>query len=185
MHKALLVFLLLLPLHLFADDDVSRTFPPGVVFGIKGAFKISPPDGWLVDNYSGQGDGQPVVLYPKGGSWAKSQTVMYAKIASDNYPKMDRFIEFTLDYFQKKDAGFKYRNVVSSKTKEGFQYVIQEYDRPSYPVYELTAYIQMPNSVAYIVYSGATKEQRENDLLAFRNVLESFEYVPVFVQDDT
>ena len=53
----------------------------GIVYGPKAAFDIAAPDGWVLDNESGQQQGFPCVLYPKGESWANGRTVMYAEIA--------------------------------------------------------------------------------------------------------
>jgi hypothetical protein len=37
----------------------------GIVYGAKAAFDIAAPDGWVLDNESGQQQGFPCVLYPK------------------------------------------------------------------------------------------------------------------------
>src|SRR6266545_7586544 len=40
--------------------------PAGVVHGPKAGFKISAPEGWVVDNEAGVNQDMPCVLYPKG-----------------------------------------------------------------------------------------------------------------------
>ena len=181
MRTLIFLFMFLLTTQLFAGD-VPGTYPAGIVYGPKAAFQISAPNEWVLDNHSGITDGQPCVLYPIGESWAKSPTIMYAKIASPNYPTKSEFIKYTVDFFQNKDTGFRFRNIEEAKTKEGYQYTVQEYDRPSYPVYELTAYVQLPGAVAYIVYSAPKKSMRETDLVKFKTVLSSMVYRPEYIQ---
>jgi hypothetical protein len=181
MRALILLFMFFSATQSFAKD-VAGTYPAGIVYGPKAAFQISAPNGWVLDNHSGISDGQPCVLYPVGESWAKSPTIMYAKIASPNYPTKSEFIKYTVAFFQSKDAGFRFRNIEEAKTKEGYQYTVQEYDRPSYPVYELTAYVQLPGAVAYIVYSAPKESLRETDMTKFKAVLSSMVYRPEYIQ---
>ena len=107
---------------------------------------------------------------------------MYAKIASPEYPEKSKFIEFTVDYFKSDDSQFTSNIVEEGKTKEGYEYTVNEYNRPSYPLYEQTAYIQLPEAVAYIVYSAPSKELRTSELEKFRETVNSFIYMPEYIQ---
>jgi len=49
------------------------TFPGGIVYGPKAAFKIAAPEGWVLDNEAGVEQGLPCVLYPKGSSLGGGQ----------------------------------------------------------------------------------------------------------------
>jgi putative intracellular protease/amidase len=66
---------------LCASGLAQETFPGGIVYGPKAAFKIDAPAGWVLDNRAGAEQGLPCVLYPKGSTWADAYTIMYAKIA--------------------------------------------------------------------------------------------------------
>src|SRR5437870_12754531 len=66
--------------------------PAGVVHGPKAGFKISAPEGWVVDNEAGVNQDLPCVLYPKGSSWADAKTVMYAKVASPQWEGVNAFV---------------------------------------------------------------------------------------------
>ena len=177
---ALLIFFLFSQVLLASDKP--GLFPAGVVYGPKAAFKISAPDGWVLDNYSGVSQGLHCVLYPKGGSWSESKVVMYAKIASPEYPEINKFMEFTLNYFHKDDAKFTSKIAEEGKTKEGYNYTIKEYNRPSYPLHEQVAYIQLPEAVAYIVFSAPSMELRSKELAKFKQAFNSFTYVPEYIQ---
>ena len=177
-----LLLLFLVPHALFAADTPGL-YPAGIVYGPKAAFKILAPDGWVVDNYSGVSQGLHCVLYPKGGSWKKSKVVMYAKIASPKYPEKSKFIAFTVNYFKTDDAQFTSKLVEEGETKEGYKFTVNEYNRPSYRLYEQAAYIQLPEAVAYIVFSAPSKELRTSELGKFRETLNSFTYVPEYIQE--
>src|SRR5690349_10719741 len=69
-----------------------NTSPGGIVYGPKAAFKIDAPAGWVLDNQSGVEQGLPCVLYPKGESWTKASTVMYAKIAGTQFEDVEKFV---------------------------------------------------------------------------------------------
>ena len=107
---------------------------------------------------------------------------MYAKIASPKYPKKSKFIEFTVNYFKADDAQFTSKTIEEGKTKEGYEFTVNEYNRPSYPLYEQTAYIQLPEAVAFIVYSAPSKELRISELAKFKETVNSFIYMPEYIQ---
>ena len=181
MRKKVLLLFFLAP-HVLLAADTHGLYPAGIVYGPKAAFKIQAPDGWVLDNYSGASQGLHCVLYPKGGSWKESKVVMYAKIASPSYPEKAKFIAFTIDYFKADDPRFTSDLVEEGETREGYKFTVNEYSRPSYPLYEQAAYIQLPEAVAYIVFSAPSKELRSDELGKFRQTLNSFTYMPEYIQ---
>ncbi len=78
-----------------------QNYPGGIVYGPKAAFNIAAPEGWVLDNQSGVEQGLPCVLYPKGSTWADATTVMYAKIASPQFEKVDDFVAMAIKEMQK------------------------------------------------------------------------------------
>jgi hypothetical protein len=159
-----------------ANADERFLFPAGIVYGLTAAFQVSAPEGWVVDNKSGMVNNQPCVMYPAGSSWSASPVVMYARIASLDYTENEKFSNYAVDFFKKDDPNFKYKKVASGKTPEGFKYFINEYERPSYPLFEQVAYIQLPKAVAYVVYSAQTKDIFEKNYDKLDKVLSSFRY---------
>ena len=54
-----------------------ETYPGGIVYGPKAAFKIDAPAGWVLDNSAGAEQGLPCVLYPKGSTWSDAKAIMF------------------------------------------------------------------------------------------------------------
>ena len=69
-----------------------ETYPGGIVYGPKAAFKIDAPAGWVLDNSAGAEQKLPCVLYPKGSTWSDAKAIMYAKIASTDYEDVGKFV---------------------------------------------------------------------------------------------
>src|SRR5213083_750423 len=82
--------------------SAQENFRGGIVYGPKGAFNISAPEGWVLDNESGAEQGLPCVLYPKGESWADARTVIYAKIAGTDYEDAEKFVQVAIKQMHSK-----------------------------------------------------------------------------------
>jgi len=98
----------------------------GIVYGPKAAFNISAPQGWVLDNEAGAGQGLPCVLYPKGSTWADAKTIMYAKIASTQYEDVDKFVAIAIKEMKDRH-GPPNQKIESGKTGDGKLYFINEY----------------------------------------------------------
>jgi hypothetical protein len=130
----------------------------GIVYGPKGAFNISAPNGWKLDPTAGSEQGLPCVLYPDGSAWDTADPVMYAKIASTTYEDYEAFAKDAVADMKKKRPGSTMKRVASGKTAGGQPYFINEYPpSASYKRSERVAYIQLPKAVAYIVFSADEK----------------------------
>ena len=73
-----------------------QTYPGGIVYGPKAAFKIDAPPGWVLGNSAGVEQGLPCVLYPKGSTWADANAIMYAKIAGTDYEDVGKFVAMAI-----------------------------------------------------------------------------------------
>ena len=117
------------------------TYPGGIVYGPKAAFKIDAPPGWVLDNSAGVEQGLPCVLYPKGSTWADANTIMYAKIAGTDYEDVGKFVAMAISQMEKVHGKPK-EKVDSGKTGDGQPYFINEYPATkSYSQWERVAYI--------------------------------------------
>jgi hypothetical protein len=147
----------------------------GIVYGAKAAFDIAAPDGWVLDNESGQQQGQPCVLYPKGESWANGRTVMYADIA--DVEDVSAFVAKAIKEMAKKHGKPK-EKIAAGKTKDGRAYFINEYPATkSYSQWERVGYVQLPHGVAYIVLSSHDKASYQKDSGALEKVLKTLVYL--------
>jgi hypothetical protein len=158
------------------------TFPGGIVYGPKAAFKIDAPAGWVLDNSAGSEQGLPCVLYPKGSTWADANAIMYAKIAGTDYEDVGKFVATAIQQMEKVHGKPK-EKVDSGKTGDGQPYFINEYPATkSYSQWERVAYIQLPKAVAYIVFSARDEASYRKNFPALNEVLKSFAYMKV--EDD-
>jgi len=163
-----------------------KDFPTeGIVHGPKAAFVIAAPQGWLLDNQSGNSLGLPCVLYPKGSSWDDQKVFMYAKIASPEHPNAEEFASWAISGMQKQPQGLHHKRIEESKTTEGHPFFINEYRRErDYERVESAAYVQLPEAVAYIVLTAESKEIFDQHRDALEQTIQSLLYAPSFIGFD-
>jgi tetratricopeptide (TPR) repeat protein len=151
--------------------------PAGVVHGPKAGFKISAPEGWVVDNEAGVNQDMPCVLYPKGSSWADAKTVMYAKVASPQWEGANTFVAWAIQGMKEK-RGMPKEKIASGKTKDGHDYFINEYPATkNYSQWERVGYVQLPQGVAYIVLTSRDQASYKRDSGVLEKVLKTLVYV--------
>src|SRR5215831_3014732 len=171
-------FLFFLAVSLPCFVGFSQQYPGGIVYGPKAAFNISAPEGWVLDNQSGQNQGLPCVLYRKGQSWADGKTVMYAKIASTEYEDVNAFVAMAIKEMAAQHGKPK-EKIASGKTKDGHDYFINEYPATkTYSQWERVGYVQLPRGVGYIVLTSRDKASYEKDSGELEKVLKTLVYAP-------
>jgi hypothetical protein len=163
-----------------------ETFPAGIVYGPKAAFKIGAPSGWVVDNQAGVDQGLPCVLYPKGSTWAEADVVMYAKIASTNTTDRDAFVKTAIEHMSKGNKAFRHQRVAEGKTGDGHAYIINDYrhgDRAegANSQFERVAYVQLPGDVAFIVFTVPSDQLHKKYAGVVAEVVKSFSYEPRYI----
>jgi hypothetical protein len=167
------ILLLLICARSFGQEDNRG----GIVYGPKAAFKISAPQGWILDNESGLNQGMPCVLYPKGSSWSNAKTVMYAKIAGTQFEDVNAFVAMAIKEM-KNTHGTPKEKIVSGKTRNGHDYFINEYPATkSYSQWERVAYVQLPRAVAYVVLSSRDETSYRKASPALEEVLKTLVYL--------
>jgi tetratricopeptide (TPR) repeat protein len=145
----------------------AETSPAGSVYGPKGGFRISAPEGWVVDSEAGKEQDLPCVLYPKSESWADAKTVMYTKMASPQWEGVNAFVETAIREMKAKH-GVPKEKIAAGKTKDGHDYFVNEYPATkTYSQWERVGYVQLPRGVAYIVLTSRDKAsyQKNSDEL--------------------
>ncbi len=162
-----------LSLHVSAQE----TSGAGIVYGPKAGFNISAPEGWVLDNESGKGQGLPCVLYPKGSSWSDAKTVMYANIAGTKFEGVNIFVATAIKEMEKVHGKPK-EKILSGKTKDGHDYFVNEYPATkTYSQWERVGYVQLPRGVAYIVLTSRDKASYQKDFGELEKVLKSLVYL--------
>jgi len=160
------------------DDSTSPGLEEGggILFGKHFAFTVQAPKGWLFDNQSGVPQGLHAVLYRKGETYAKSDSIMYAR-GSDEDPGNPR----TLDQFMADDLADFRENSPDVKTFEldGFTSAL---DAPVHVVgyrgdqwgnVEAVAYIQHGGDFYLLVLTARSQQRFDADLPAFRAFVHS------------
>lgn len=162
---------------LLSSADAQQASPDGTVYGPKAGFKISAPEGWVVDNEAGVNQGMPCVLYPKGSSWSDAKTVMYANMAGAEFEGVQAFVEMAIAEMKAKH-GIPKQKIASGKTKDGHDYFINEYPATrTYSQWERVGYIQLPLGVAFIVLTSRDKASYEKASDKLEKVLKTLVYV--------
>jgi hypothetical protein len=162
---------------IWVRGSAQENFRGGIVYGPKAAFNISAPERWVLDNESGKNQGLPCVLYPKGESWAEARTVMYAKIASTQFEDVNAFVAMAIKDMEKTHGKPK-EKIASGKTKDGYDYFINEYPATkTYSQWERVGYVQLPHAVAYIVLSSRNEKSYRKDAGALQETLKTFVYL--------
>ncbi len=135
----------ILVLFIWARGFGQEMYSGGIVYGPKAAFNISAPKGWVLGNANEQR--LPCVLYPKGSSWAKAKTVIYAKIAGTDFEDVNEFVAFAIKGMEKTHGKPK-EKIESGKTKDGRPYFINEY--PATKTKDSPALTEAVRSVFYV-----------------------------------
>src|SRR6267378_1571664 len=107
--KRSLIFLFFLPSRFvsFGQDD---GFSTGIIYGGNHAFRLTAPDGWVLDNQSGVSQGLHTVFYKKGETWEKAGVVMYTNTASledEAHKTLEQLIKYDIDNFKNNYAGIE------------------------------------------------------------------------------
>jgi hypothetical protein len=161
-------------------DSSADQVPFAIVYGPKAAFNIVAPDGWVIDNTAGQENGLPCVLYRKGDTWENAEPLMYAKIASTTIEDAESFAKKAIEEMKKERGDYETKRIESGKTKDGRAYFVNEYSpSENYSRRERVAYIQLPKTVAYVVYSADDEAGFRRHQPALREVLKSFTYLEI------
>jgi hypothetical protein len=169
------MFLLSLVFATAALNCLADQVPFAIVYGPKAAFNIAAPEGWWIDNSAGAENGIPCVLYRKGQTWDTADPLMYAKIARTSNEDAEAFAKTAITEMKKQRGKYDVKRVESGKTKGGESYFINEYSpTKTYPRTERVAYVQMPDAVAFVVYSADSKAVFRKHETALKQLLDSF-----------
>jgi hypothetical protein len=168
------------------DFPKPDTFPVGIVYGPKAAFRISAPSGWVIDNKAGVKQGFPCVLYPKDSTWADADAVMYAKIARTDTTDRDEFVKAAIAHMRKGDKAFKHERVAEGKTSDGQAYIINDYRHgaraeAANSQFERVAYVQLPEAVAFIVFTVPSEKLHKKHARVVQEVVKTLSYEPKYI----
>lgn len=143
----------------------------GILFGRHFAFAIQAPKGWLFDNQSGVPQGLHAVLYRKGETYSKSDSMMYAR-GSDEDPgqprTIDQFIADDLADFRENSPGVRTFDIGSFALEDGTPVRVIGFRGDQWGNVEAVAYVEHGGDFYMLVLTARSQQRFDADLPAFR-----------------
>lgn len=143
----------------------------GILFGRHFAFAIQAPKGWLFDNQSGVPQGLHAVLYRKGETYSKSDSMMYAR-GSDEDPgqprTIDQFIADDLADFRENSPDVRTFDIGSFALEDGTPVRVIGFRGDQWGNVEAVAYVEHGCDFYMLVLTARSQQRFDADLPAFR-----------------
>ena len=156
-------------------------YQAGVIYGPKAAFEISAPEGWVLDNTSGRSNGLDCVLYLSGSTWQSSPVIMYAKVASTQFERVEDFLEFTHREYEKDEPAPTLTRMPTVAINDTLMAIVESNAGGVHDSYEATAYVQVPGAVCYIVFSARNEAGFRSYAQALSEAVRTFRYRPEYI----
>jgi hypothetical protein len=155
-----------------ATDDAGPGLEEGggIVYGTNFAFSLQAPKGWLFDNRSGVSQGLHAVAYRTGETYAKSDSLMYARgadPASDGARTLDEFIANDLADFRKNSPGVQTFDIAPVALEDGTPTRIVGYRGDQWGNVEAVAYAEHHGAIYVLVLTARSQARFDADLPAF------------------
>ena len=154
----------------------------GMVYGRYGAFNLTAPKGWMLDNESAVDQGIHAVFYPKGSNWADGAVVVYAqarpkegKIQTPDDVAKNTVATFRADGSPKYDG----KRVKVLKTEGGTEAVIYHFEGDQWGNHEAVAYFPEAKAINFLVLTARNGKDFKDALPAFEELVKSY----VFLSD--
>jgi hypothetical protein len=149
----------------------------GIVYGEGYAFLIDAPPGWVLDTRSGVPDGLHAVFYPRGSSWSKSPTVMYAAWASkkkEGVTTLQQMIDKDVANFKKDNPSMVITESRSLKTGDGKTALVRLFKGGQEGNFEAVAYVGEKAGVAVLVLASHNQVSFNKAIPAFEKLVSSY-----------
>jgi len=192
--KCFLVLMTILSLHTCSVNKIHAevNFKPedanaGIIYGDNHAFFLTPPKGWVLDNFSGVSQGLHAVFYRLGSSWSDAKSVMYANTVSKGVQgdeTIDKVIEGDVSRFRATSPNLSVISTAPSITGDRKEAIVKLFFGDRYSNHEAVAYIDERKVVVIIVLSSRSKEEFEASLPAFKELVGSYRFFTEDVRID-
>ena len=173
---AVLLGLLLVQALLAAEKEFGGG---GIVYGEGHAFLIEAPTGWVLDTRSGVPDGLQAVFYPRGSSWSKSPTVMYAAWASkkkEGVTTLQQIIDKDVANFKKENPSMVITESRPLKTGDGKTALVRLFKGDQGGNFEAVAYVDEKAGVAVLVLTSRNQVAFNKAIPAFEKLVSSYHF---------
>ena len=151
----------------------------GIVYGEGSAFLIEAPPGWVLDTRSGVPDGLHAVFYPRGSSWSKSPTVMYAAWASkkkEGVSTLQQMIDKDVADFKKENPSMVIIESRPLKTGDGKTALVRLFKGDQGGNFEAVAYVDEKAGVAVLVLASHNQVAFNKAIPAFEKLVSSYHF---------
>ena len=158
---------------LFGQESMNT----GIIYGKDFAYSLTAPDGWVLDNQSGVGQGLHAVFYKKGFTWANAEVVMYTSMSpfDNRYQRtLDELIMYDVNTFKKNYPDILITDAPDIAIKDNLSAKVKYLSGKSYGNFEAIAYIDAGKNGVLIVVSSKTKDGLTSSLSAFQSIIKSY-----------
>lgn len=172
----------------------SASAEEGYVHGKDHCYYFRAPSGWKMDNTSAKSSGVPMVFYPDGSSWEKSDTVMYTRSAapvegaSTSAEKIQGQVNAVLEEFREKSPNIKSEKINDLRARSGAKGELWSFSGDTWGNRELVAYFNGPKTVNFFVLSSRNTRDYEKSSDALIELASSYregnDCVPCRAQSD-
>lgn len=167
------------PVHAAESSAVEGGF--GIVRGPGYAFYLKAPEGWVIDAVSGVEQGVPVVFYPKGGAWADSPAVVYARARprTKGVINIEEAVKSVVEAVRAQgNPGYNAKLLKTVRTSDGKEGVIYRFSGTKTGDIEATAYFVEKKTIDFMTLSCRSEKVFESSLPAFGQLVSSYEFQP-------
>ena len=159
-----------------------------LVYGDDHVFGIVVPKGWVLDDTSGLGSRIRVVLYPKGQTWAKAPTVMYANpihMPEHKHVSFETLIARDVAEFRKANPKGTVITAPQVTSAKGQRAQVRYFSPTGGKPLEAVAYFEQETLVQMIVLQARDAKGFADALPAYREMVGTYQFVGTGMQTPT
>jgi len=149
----------------------------GIIYGGDHAFSLKAPKGWVLDNESGVGQGIHAAFYPKGGDWADSIVIAYARGISkkEGLATADDAAKLVVEDFRANGSPkYEAKRGKTLKTDSGREAVIYNFSGDEFGNSEAVAYFVEEKTINFVVINSRDPKVFVDSMEAFELLAKSY-----------
>jgi len=145
------------------------------LYGKNFSYAVGEPKGWVLDSEAGKSQDLSVVFYKQGQSWQNGNAVIYINLnPRSKGVSLEREAKEDVAEFSKREPDLLILPAPPLKTQDGRRALTFTFmHRKGQPLFEKTAYVQMPTITQTIVLTAKTRTSYEAALPVFATVVHS------------
>jgi hypothetical protein len=157
----------------------------GIVYGRGHAFAIQAPDGWVLDNAAGKGQGLQAVFYREGSDWGSAKGVMYtnAAIKGKGQETLQELIDYDVAQFRARAPQLKVTAREDLATGSG-KAVVWQFEGDEHGNFEAVAYIDEKEAIVMLVLTARTRELFDQEYPSFEKLVGSYRFLTADVRTE-